>query len=76
MIESSDENQITARMMTPCCQRALNGFWTLKGGRLTRNWSRLTTRTPVATMTRVPGHQAQKPAKKPQKEPSALLVQT
>ena len=31
--------------------------------------------TPVATITRTPGHQAQKPAKKPQKAPNALLVQ-
>ena len=30
---------------------------------------------PVATITRMPGHQAQKPAKKPQKLPNALLVQ-
>src|ERR1700694_4398139 len=75
-IERADENQMTARMMIPCCQSALNGFWTLKGGRVMKNWSRLTTRTAVATMTRVPGHQAQKPAKKPQKAPRALFVQT
>src|SRR2546426_9529182 len=75
-IERADENQMTARMMIPCCQRSASGFWTLNGGKLKKNWSRFTTRTAVATITSVPGHQAQKPAKKPQKEPSALFVQT
>ena len=75
-IDSADENQMTARMMIPCCHSAPNGLTTLKGGSVRKNWSRLTTNTAVATITSVPGHQAQKPAKKPQKEPSALLVQT
>jgi len=32
------------------------------------------TRSPVATITRTPGHQAQNPAKKPQNGPNALCV--
>src|SRR5207237_3402427 len=35
-----------------------------------------TTASPVAARTRSPGHQAQKPAKKPQNGPSAFCVQT
>ena len=75
-IDSPDENQITARMMTPCCHRSASGLTRLKGGSVSRNWSSVTTRSAVATMTSAPGHQAQKPAKNPQKLPSALLVQT
>src|SRR2546421_13065503 len=75
-IERADENQMTARMITPCCQMAPSGFSKLNGGSVSKNWSNVTTRSAVATMTSAPGHQAQKPAKKPQKAPSALLVQT
>src|SRR5919198_2104373 len=36
----------------------------------------VTTASPVAAMTRMPGHHAQKPAKKPQNGPRAFCVQT
>src|SRR5919108_6247753 len=63
------ENQSTARITRPCS----HAF-----GRppLSTNCQRVTTASPVATMTRMPGHQAQKPAKKPQNGPSAFCVQT
>src|SRR5213075_893655 len=63
------ENQSTARITSPCSQAF---------GRPPRstNCQIVTTASPVATMTRIPGHQAQKPAKKPQKGPRAFCVHT
>ena len=40
------------------------------------NCHSVTTRSDVATITNTPGHQAQKPAKKPQNGPNAFCVQT
>src|ERR671929_2133487 len=63
------ENHSTARMTRPCSQAF---------GRLpsSTNCHRVTTASPVATITSTPGHQAQKPAKKPQNGPSAFCVHT
>src|ERR671930_1663945 len=63
------ENHSTARITRPCSQ-----FF----GRppVSMNCQIVTTASPVAAMTRIPGHQAQKPAKNPQKGPSAFCVQT
>src|ERR687885_251887 len=63
------ENQRTARITSPCSQ-----FF----GRppVSMNCQIVTTASPVAAMTRTPGHHAQKPAKKPQNGPSAFCVQT
>ena len=63
------ENQSTARITSPCS----HAF-----GRppVSTNCQSVTTASPVATMTRMPGHHAQKPAKKPQNGPNAFCVQT
>src|ERR671929_134597 len=63
------ENQSTARMTSPCSQA-------FGSPPVSTNCQIVTTASPVATMTRMPGHQAQKPAKKPQNGPSAFCVQT
>ncbi len=56
-------------MTRPCSQF-------LSSPPVSTNCQIVTTASPVATMTRTPGHQAQKPAKNPQKGPSAFCVQT
>ena len=58
---------ITARMTTPCSQ----------GGKLQfpRYWTYALITVPVDSMTRTPGHQAAKPAKKLANGPNALYVQ-
>src|SRR3954471_12547381 len=63
------ENHRTARITSPCS----HAF-----GRPPEkmNCRSVTTASPVATITRTPGHHAQKPAKKPQNGPSAFCVQT
>src|ERR687887_641034 len=63
------ENQSTARITSPCSQF-------LGRPPVSMNCQIVTTASPVAAMTRIPGHHAQKPAKKPQKGPSAFCVQT
>src|SRR5919204_1842673 len=68
-MEITAENQRTARITSPCSQ-----FF----GRppVSMNCQIVTTASPVAAITRIPGHHAQKPAKNPQKGPSAFCVQT
>src|ERR671937_564470 len=68
-VATTAENQMTARITSPCCHCF---------GRppLSMNCQIVTTASPVATITRMPGHHAQKPAKKPQNGPSAFCVQT
>src|SRR5205085_5788270 len=63
------ENQRTARITSPCSQFFGNPP-------VSMNCQMLTTASPVAAMTRIPGHHAQKPAKKPQNGPSAFCVHT
>src|SRR4051795_7067870 len=63
------ENHRTARMTAPCSQ----AFGSPPSK---MNCSSVTTASPVATITSTPGHQAQKPAKKPQNGPSAFCVHT
>ena len=63
------ENQRTARITSPCSQ-----FF--GSPPVSMNCQMLTTASPVAAMTRMPGHHAQKPAKKPQNGPSAFCVHT
>src|ERR671937_1240811 len=67
--ESTAENQRTARITNPCSQF-------LGKPPVSMNCQIVTTASPVAAITRIPGHQAQKPAKKPQKGPRAFCVQT
>src|SRR5438128_6636047 len=67
--ETNAENQRTARITSPCSQ-----FF--GSPPVSMNCQMLTTASPVAAMTRMPGHHAQKPAKKPQNGPSAFCVQT
>src|SRR5947208_15548100 len=62
------ENQRTARITSPCSQFVGNPP-------VSTNCPIETTASPVAAMTRVPGHHAQKPAKKPQNGPSAFCDQ-
>src|ERR671936_378505 len=63
------ENHRTARITSPCSQF-------LGRPPVSMNCQIVTTASPVAAMTRIPGHHAQKPAKKPQNGPSAFCVQT
>src|ERR671935_259676 len=67
--ESTAENQRTARITNPCSQF-------LGKPPVSMNCQIVTTASPVAAITRIPGHQAQKPAKKPQKGPRAFCVHT
>src|SRR5438067_13592032 len=68
-IDIAAENHSTARMTSPCSHA-------FDSPPVSTNCQIVTTASPVATMTRMPGHQAQKPAKKPQNGPSAFCVQT
>src|SRR6185437_3080515 len=63
------ENHNTARITSPCSQALVSALESM-------NCQIVTTASPVATITRIPGHQAQKPAKKPQNGPSAFCVHT
>src|ERR671936_413609 len=63
------ENHSTARITSPCSQ-----FF--GSPPVSMNCQIVTTASPVAAMTRMPGHHAQKPAKKPQNGPRAFCVQT
>src|ERR671930_37472 len=67
--ESTAENQRTARITNPCSQF-------LGKPPVSTNCQIDTTASPVAAITRIPGHHAQKPAKKPQTGPSAFCVHT
>src|SRR5919198_2534857 len=67
--ESTAENQRTARITSPCSQ-----FF--GSPPVSMNCQIVTTASPVAAITRIPGHHAQKPAKKPQNGPSAFCVHT
>src|SRR5438046_2381333 len=63
------ENHSTTRITRPCSHDLVNEP-------LSTNCQIVTTASPVATITSTPGHQAQKPAKNPQKGPSAFCVHT
>ena len=65
---STAENTIMATIRPPC---ACTGQLATAGKAKPR---KARTAVPVATITSTPGHQAQKPAKKPQNGPNALLV--
>jgi hypothetical protein len=63
------ENQSTARITSICSH-------VFDSEPVSTNCQIVTTRSAVATITSTPGHQAQKPAKKPQNGPSAFCVHT
>ena len=69
MIDIPAENHRTARITRPCSHALVSALESM-------NCQMVTTASPVATITRIPGHQAQKPAKKPQNGPRAFWVQT
>src|SRR6266851_5178970 len=71
--ESQKESAVTAMITRPSCQGWVR---IVKPNLDDRSVMKVLTRLPHTRTTKMPGHQAQNPAKKPQNGPKALFVQT